>query len=356
DHFGSAVCGVGDINADGVPDVMVSAKNSAEGGTVHLLHLTLGGTVRSVKKVRNADTSPIPGVLADVGFGTSMALMKRNGHVSQVLIGSPLANVGHGQLWLLAVDSAGLVTSTHSVLDTVASATTTLPYLPGDGFGAAVALGADLDGNGSRDLWVAAPNATLTSMLRGNLWSIFTTPLTEDPRIRTVITTLTEDKTASGTAYALLEGFGANMPTLEWNTGEASGLHFQKIEEGSFQLSAERPGYSPLVKFYTMGFNAHWNFQNETELHKKNIKHDREGQQQLKAKANKRSALTKMPGSNTRSNRDAQMPSSGLVVLTNSVRTTGILNVACTSPVLEPSTAYSKETQAISVLHFPVMC
>jgi len=51
DQFGSHVASLGDFNGDGVPDLVVSAPGEADGGALWLLALRRDGSVRAQRKI-----------------------------------------------------------------------------------------------------------------------------------------------------------------------------------------------------------------------------------------------------------------------------------------------------------------
>lgn len=147
DYLGQAVAGLGDVDGDGVPDLLLGAPNASPGGSPQagLVQLRSGAT-REIRVQLEGDQ---PGeffgqALADVGD------LDGDG-VDDFAIGAPGASPG-------GMQEAGTVY-------VYSGATFELLYRWDgaarlDAFGAAIAGGGDIDGDGVPDVVVGAPSAS----------------------------------------------------------------------------------------------------------------------------------------------------------------------------------------------------
>lgn len=165
DSFGNAVAAVGDIDGDGVTDVMVGAPDDdtigLNTGAVHLLRLNADGSVKGQDLISDG-TFGIPSGLIDPGdrFGYSVANigdLNGDGFID-VAVGAPNDDDGAtnaGAIWVLFLGSGGMVTNTAKINDT--SLLGALAFT--DHFGEACAAIGDLDGDGVTEIAAGIPDA-----------------------------------------------------------------------------------------------------------------------------------------------------------------------------------------------------
>ncbi|MHC4845930.1 MAG: integrin alpha [Planctomycetota bacterium] len=167
DEFGTACAPLGDLDGDGVMDLLVGAWGDDDGdppgaqdrGAVYVLFLDTDGTVKSHQKI--SDTAGgFTAVLDDFDrFGHSM---KRIGDLTgdgtlEVAISAVFDDDGgenHGAVYIVSLNTDGTVASHTKISSTSGGFTGSLD--PGDLFGHSVAPIADLDGDGIPELAVGA--------------------------------------------------------------------------------------------------------------------------------------------------------------------------------------------------------
>lgn len=184
DDFGSSVEGLGDLDGDGIPDLVVGAPRDDDGGidrgAVYVLFLASDGTVASHQKI--SQTSGLfPAALDDGGqFGTSLALLGDvNGSgFPELAIGQEegLANgVKTGSLWIATLFANGLVLGAANIEDGAGGFEGVNET--GDLFGCSVEVLGDLNGDGVVDLGVGASNADApdSGFQQGILWILYLT-------------------------------------------------------------------------------------------------------------------------------------------------------------------------------------
>ena len=175
--FGSAVTNLGDLNGDGVTDLLVGAWGDDDGGpgrgAVWALFLNSDGTVKAHQKISDTDGN-FTGTLDDGdGFGSSAANAgDLNGDgTSDIVVGAYSDDDGgttRGAVWVLFLQSDGTVKSHQKISDTEGDFTGTLH--DADLFGESVANLGDLDGDGVTEFAVGAYGDDDGGSKRGAVW------------------------------------------------------------------------------------------------------------------------------------------------------------------------------------------
>ena len=192
--FGYGVAGIGDYNADGIPDVAVSSLSNAN-TAIYILHLNTDGTVKSM--VKNADIT---------AQGLSAVDINHDGKID--LIAAEPSATGGGAIHILFFDENSQVISD----DTVTIGANTGGFGDGlnsdDNFGGREsALLGDIDGNGTQEL---AVGAFMSDNGTGAIWI-----LSLDSETYNVVDKL---KIAPG-----LSGFDETLPSDITNNGTTGG-------------------------------------------------------------------------------------------------------------------------------------
>lgn len=148
-HFGSAVAGAGDVDADGFDDVLIGAPQSDGGARdAGAAYLFLGGTTPSSVSAWTSECNQ-----AGAAYGSSVAALGDldGDGFSDVGIGAPLFDNGQldeGQVRVYAGTSSGLDPNPLQTFE---------QNVAGSQFGFSVAGGGDLSGSGVRRILFGAP-------------------------------------------------------------------------------------------------------------------------------------------------------------------------------------------------------
>ena len=165
DRFGAGVAGPGDLDGDGVPDLVVGAPGdddgAADAGAVHVLFLNADGTVKAEQKISGTVGGLTVAPVAGDTFGSAAAgIGDVDGDgVPDLVVGAPGDDDGgtdRGAVHILTLDGSGLVTGQTTFSSTQGGVTG--PIADGDGFGSSVAGLGDLDLDGGINFAVGAPS------------------------------------------------------------------------------------------------------------------------------------------------------------------------------------------------------
>ena len=179
DEFGRALAEVGDLDGDGVVDLVVAAAQDSQtmfqAGALWVLFLTSSGSVSSSTKI----TEAIAGFGGDLHiqdqFGISLADLGDVGGpgVRDLAVGAygeDESGTDAGAVWILSLDATGNVAGHQRISDMVGSFAPDLAA--SDRFGLSVASLGDLDQDGRDDLAVGALEEVSNSR-RGAVWILF---------------------------------------------------------------------------------------------------------------------------------------------------------------------------------------
>ncbi|HHJ16559.1 MAG TPA: hypothetical protein ENJ80_07665 [Gammaproteobacteria bacterium] len=177
DQFGSAVADPGDLEADGVRDLVVGARfdddDGSDRGAAWVLFMDDNGQVDQEQKISSNAGSFGGDLNNDDMFGSAVAgIRDLNGDgVFDLAVGVPGSDEGgtdRGGVWILFLDDRGRVRLAQNIADGVGGFNGNLRN--DDRFGSAVADIGDINGDGIRDLAVGAPNDDDGSDNAGAVW------------------------------------------------------------------------------------------------------------------------------------------------------------------------------------------
>lgn len=179
DYFGQALREIGDLNGDGVPDLVVGAgfadDGGADRGAVFVLFMNPDGTVASEQRI--SDTAGGFGGTLNNGDGFGVYLgtlgdMNGDGTIDLAINGRYADDGGSdkGALWLLFMNPDASIASYSKISETVGISDT---WSNGTGFGSSCEPIGDLDGDGNIDVIVAGTRDTDGGSRRGALWVLF---------------------------------------------------------------------------------------------------------------------------------------------------------------------------------------
>jgi len=182
DRFGSSVANIGDLDGDGVNDLLVGNIGNDNGGpnrgAAHILFMNTDGTVKSAIKIKDATAN---GPILDDGdnFGFSAeSISDLNGDgVNDFIIGAPKddgnggTSPNSGNVAILYPDTDGsFVKAKREIKNTTANGPT---ISDGDLFGISVANMDDLNGDGFDDLAIGASKDDAGGTNRGAVHIIY---------------------------------------------------------------------------------------------------------------------------------------------------------------------------------------
>ena len=178
DQFGSSLASIGDLDGDGITDLVVGAVSDDTGGTnrgaVYVLFLNSTGTVREFAKI--ADSTGGGPILANGdGFGSSIASVGDldGDGISDLAVGATGDDTGgsaKGAVHILYMNSDGSVRSSHKIAEGLNGGPSLGNF---DSFGFSLASLGDVDGDGLADLAVGASFDNSKGANRGAVHILF---------------------------------------------------------------------------------------------------------------------------------------------------------------------------------------
>ena len=163
DYFGTALSSVGDLDNDGLNDLIVGANNDDDGGpdrgAIYILYLNEVGSVKSKQKISSIEGN-FKGSLGDGDrFGISAESIGdiNNDGVVDIAVGANYDSEGGyqtGAVWILFLNSDGTVKNHQKINSEHGNFNVSLPSLAS--FGSSISALGDLDEDGVEDIAVGA--------------------------------------------------------------------------------------------------------------------------------------------------------------------------------------------------------
>ncbi|MCC5821909.1 MAG: FG-GAP-like repeat-containing protein [Phycisphaerales bacterium] len=182
-RFGKSIAAIGDLDGDGVPDLVVGASNDSGSGTwrgaVWVLFMNPDGTVKAEQKISETHGGFGGTLNNSAQFGSSVAAIGDldGDGVPDLAVGTPGDTDGgtsRGAVWVLFMNPDGTVKGQQKISSTSGG----FAGAPNDfsWFGASVDVLGDLDGDGVADLVVGAHGVQESGLNTGAVWVLFMNP------------------------------------------------------------------------------------------------------------------------------------------------------------------------------------
>ena len=180
DLFGNSLDSIGDINGDGITDIVVSALGddlvATNMGAIYVMKLNSDGSVKTLKKISKNMNGFTGSIESGDIFGSGFAALgdiNNDGHYD-IAVGAEYDDDGgnwNGAIYLLALDTSGNVINTQKISATTGGFTGTLTGTPA--FGCDIANIGDLNGDGINDLAVGSRRDNDGGTRHGAVWILF---------------------------------------------------------------------------------------------------------------------------------------------------------------------------------------
>ena len=191
-RFGSALDIAGDLDSDGVTDLVVGSSGDDDGGSdrgaIWILFMNTDGTVQATQKISqtNGEFDGILGTGDQFGHAIANLGDLNDDGVDELAVSALSSDDGgldRGAIWILFMKSSGMVLSTSKISDTNGNFDGVLT--DGNQFGSAVANIGDMDDDGVTDIAAGANLDDDGKINAGAAWILFMAPVKIDTDIDT---------------------------------------------------------------------------------------------------------------------------------------------------------------------------
>lgn len=172
DRFGVDIDTIGDLDNNGVVDIVVGAYQNDDGGTnrgaAYVVFLKANGSIKKSKRISNSSGSFSETFADNDIFGIGVAGIGdiNNDGKEDIAVGSNMN--GTGAVHIIMLDTTGSCTSFKKINNAVSNFPYTLTS--GQSFGFNVESIPDIDGNGIRDIVIGQGNRKSYGIDRGGFW------------------------------------------------------------------------------------------------------------------------------------------------------------------------------------------
>ena len=257
DRFGRSVITIGDLDQDGVKDLVVGARSDDDGGVdagaAYILFMNADLTVKSTNKI-SALSGGLGGGVLDAGdfFGYSLASPGdlNNDGIQDLTIGAPNDDDGSedaGAIYNLFLDRSGSVQDFQKISNTTGRLTpgnVGSPLDEGDLFGTAAGSIGDFNNDGLVDIAIGAPQDDDGGSNQGALWLLST----EQNGTVASQTKISAADLPAGTLSANDQFGGRHVA----NIGDLDGDGIDELAVGAFR---DDDGATDAGALYTLFFN-----------------------------------------------------------------------------------------------------
>ncbi len=221
DYFGAAIAGIGDLNDDNTPDIVVGAHfddgNGTNRGAAHVMFMNSDGSVSRTVEI-NDNTINGPDLKDTDHFGSSIASIgDLNGDgISDIVVGAYTDNTGglqKGAVHVMFMNNNGSVSRTVVINDNTINGP---DLIWGDNFGSSVANIGDLNDDGISDIAVGAHGDNTGGDNKGAVHVMFMN--SNGSVSRTVVI---NDNTINGPDLILGDTFGTSITNIGYLNNDA---------------------------------------------------------------------------------------------------------------------------------------